>query len=451
MLYHARMDLPTLDPCAASAGTDVLLAARPWLRMDVQDGLLFDGVSLAAIAQGVGTPCWVTGADTLLRRVRTLQAAMGQVGVPVAIHFAMKSNDHLAVLALMRGAGVGMDVVSGGELARALHAGIDSAGIVFSGVGKTDAELDAALRAGIGQINVESAEELHRLSARATTLGLTAPVSLRVNPDVESGTHAKIATGHAETKFGVAHDDAAALYAQGTRLPGLRMDGLAVHIGSQIGVPAPFRDAYRRVAALVGDIRAAGHAVRRVDCGGGLGIAYGDDASLAGVPAAWAGAIATTLGGLDLALSIEPGRWLAAPAGLLLSRVIQTKAAPTPFVVLDAAMNDLARPALYDAFHAVVPVAPQRRAGRVMHLVGPVCETGDILAADRRMPEMRAGELVAILDTGAYGAVMSSTYNARPFAAQVMIGGGRWSVIRPRQPVEALWAGESVPGWLVRA
>lgn len=449
MLYHARMDLPTRD--APAAGTDAMLAARPWLRMDAHDGLLFDEVTLAGIAAAVGTPVWVTGADTLLRRVHTLQAAMHGAGAPVAIHFAMKSNDHLAVLALMRGAGVGVDVVSGGELARALHAGIAPADIVFSGVGKTDAELDAALVAGIGQINVESAEELHRLSARASALGRVAPVSLRVNPDVEAGTHAKIATGHAETKFGVAHDEAVALYAQGSGLAGLRMDGLAVHIGSQIGQPAPFRAAYRRVAGLVATLRAAGHAVRRVDCGGGLGIAYGDDAALAGVPEAWAGAIATTLGGLDVALSIEPGRWLAAPAGVLLARVIQTKAAPTPFVVLDSAMNDLLRPSLYEAFHAVVPVAPQRRPERPVHLVGPVCETGDILAADRLMPELRAGELVAILDTGAYGAVMSSTYNARPLAAQVLAAGGRWSVIRARQPVEALWADERVPDWLAGA
>ncbi len=428
-------------------GLAELLAARPFLRMHVQDGLVLEGVPLAAIADAVGTPCWVMSAGVLRARLAALRTAFEPLGAHV--HYAVKANDHLAVLSLMAAGGAGADVVSGGELQRALLAGVPAERIVFSGVGKQPAELLAAAQAGIAQVNVESAEELAMLSQVASAAGVTVPVALRINPDVDAGTHAKITTGRADNKFGIGLDAAAALYAQAAALPGVRPVGLAVHIGSQIGATAPYRTAFTHVAELVRAIRAAGHGVSRVDCGGGLGISYRDEAD--GSPAAFAGVVAATLGGLDVQLMIEPGRWLAGPAGLLLTSVVLTKTtAGRRFTVLDAAMNDLLRPAMYDAWHAIVPVAAADAVGAFSEsdVVGPVCETGDTFARRRLLPILAPHARVAILDTGAYGSVMSSTYNARPLAAQVMIDGDRWSTIRARQPVEAMWAGETIPGWM---
>ena len=434
----------TPDPDIAT-----LLAIRPHLRMHAQDGLLLEGVPLAAVADALGTPTWVYGAGTLRARYRALAAALAEAQLPAHIHFAVKANDRLAILRLLAAEGAGADVVSAGELRRALAAGIPPASIVFSGVGKTDAELRLALAHDIAQINLESAEELDMLAAVAARMGRTARVALRVNPDVDAGTHAKISTGRAADKFGIPYADAAALYARAATLPGIEPVGLAVHIGSQIRALAPFRDAYRRIAGLVRDLRAAGQSVRVVDCGGGLGIPYRDEPGAD--PVGLAGVLRAELGTLDVALVLEPGRWLVGPAGVLLASVVLVKrAGEGRFIVLDAAMNDLMRPAMYDAWHGIVPLdavtalAPARPA----EVVGPVCESSDTFARDRALPELAPGALVAILDAGAYGAVMSSTYNARPLAAEALVDGERWATIRPRQEITALWRDETVPPWL---
>jgi len=428
-----------------------LLAARPGLSLHAQDGLVLEDVPLSAIADALGTPCWVISAGTLRARYARLRAALGD---DVAIHYAVKANDHLAVLRILGAEGAGADVVSGGEFARARQAGMAPGACVFSGVGKTREELETAIAAGIGQINVESAEELARIDAVAAALGLVARIALRVNPDVDAGTHAKITTGLAENKFGIAWQQAAGLYAHAAGLASLRPVGLAVHIGSQIGRMAPFRDAFARVAGLVRGLRAAGQSVDVVDCGGGLGITYRDETEAD--PAAFAGALRATLGDLGLHLAIEPGRWLVAPAGLLLTSVVLVKQATGPdglgqrFVVLDAAMNDLVRPAMYDAWHGIVPLSASDAVGpcSLADVVGPVCESSDTFARSRALPALAPDARVAILDAGAYGSVMSSTYNARPLAAQALVDGARWTVIRPRQSIEALWATESVPNWI---
>ena len=426
-----------------------LVAARPHLRYNALDGLLVEGVPLNAIADGLGTPTWVLSAGALRGRLVRLQNALAGAGLDARVHYAVKANDHLAVLRLMATGGAGADVVSGGELRRALLAGIAPGDIVFSGVGKTMDALRLALASGVGQVNAESAEELDMLAAACTATGCTARTALRVNPDVDAGTHAKITTGRAENKFGIAYADIPALYARAATLPGVEPVGLAVHIGSQVLGMAPFRAAYVRLAEMVRALRAQGHPVTTVDCGGGLGIPYRDE--LAPTPEALAGAIRGALGGLGVKLAVEPGRWLAGPAGLLLASVVLVKhTGARRFVVLDAAMNDLLRPAMYEAWHGVVPVsavdalAPTEAAD----LVGPICETGDTFARLRPLPPLAPNARVAILDAGAYGSVMSSTYNARPLAAQALVDGARWATIRERQPVEALWAGERVPDWL---
>lgn len=432
---------PDPDPTTAE-----LIAARPHLSMHAMDGLLMEGVPLNAVADAVGSPTWVLSANCLRGRLWQLQDAMADL--PMQVHYAVKANDHLAVLRLMAQGNAGADVVSGGEMQRALRAGMSPAHIVFSGVGKSAPELRDALQAGVGQINAESAEELAMLSAVASSMGATARVALRINPDVDAGTHAKITTGRADNKFGIAYDDAAALYAHAAALPGLHPVGLALHIGSQIMSMTPYRAAYARTAELVRTLRAAGQAIDVVDCGGGLGVPYRNEP--ASTPAAFAGAIRAAFAGLDVRLAIEPGRWLIAPAGVLLTSVILSKTtAGRRFVVLDAAMNDLARPAMYDAWHGVVPVSAVDAVQPAFpaDIVGPVCESGDTFARGRALPRLDANARLAILDAGAYGSVMSSTYNSRPLAAQVMVDGSRWSVIRARQPVEALWAAETAPDW----
>jgi diaminopimelate decarboxylase len=440
-----------------SAGTEpdvaALIAARPHLRMDPAQGLMLEGVALAAIAGDLGTPCWVYGAGTIRGRLAALRAALAESGLGHAhIHYAVKANDHLAILAIMAAERAGADVVSAGEFLRARQVGIPASSIVFSGVGKTMGDLRLAVAQGIAQINVESREELAMLSAVAREAGRMVDLVIRVNPDVDAETHAKITTGKAENKFGIAWDEAEAVYAYAATLPGLRPQGLAVHIGSQILSLAPFRAAFGRVAAMVLRLRAAGHAVTRVDCGGGIGIPYGagEGPALAG----FAAALAETLGGLDLDLMLEPGRWLVGPAGLLLASVVLAKTTGNRgFLVLDAAMNDLVRPAMYDAWHGIVPVAgaDAARPGVPVDVVGPVCETGDTFARDRVLPALGPQALVAILDAGAYGAVMSSTYNARPLAAAALVDGPRWAVISPRQDIDALWSRETVPAWLLDA
>lgn len=425
-----------------------LIAARPHLSMHAMDGLLMEGVPLNAVADEVGTPAWVISAGSIRGRLRALQAALDEAALPARVHYAVKANDHLAVLRLMALGGAGADVVSGGELRRAMLGGIDAGHIVFSGVGKAEWELRLALEAGVGQVNVESAEELAMLSGIAHAMGRTARVALRINPDVDAGTHAKITTGRADNKFGIACGSAASLYAHAAGLPGIEPVGLALHIGSQILSMAPYRAAYARTADLVRDLRASGQSVRMVDCGGGLGIGYRGEPVAS--PAAFAGAIRATLGSMELELAVEPGRWLVGSAGLLLaSSVLVKSTGDRRFVVLDAAMNDLLRPAMYDAWHGIVPVSAVDAARPVApcDIVGPVCESGDTFARGRALPPLARNARLAILDAGAYGSVMSSTYNARPLAAEVLVDGDRWSVIRARQPLESLWAGETVPGW----
>jgi len=432
---------PSTDPSVQD-----LIALRPWLKHDAMDGLLLDGVPLAGIADTVGTPTWVYSATTMRARYKTLTSAMADAGLDMHVHYAVKANDSRAVLSLFAEQGAGADVVSGGELLKSLRAGIPASRIVYSGVGKSAAELRLALEHDIGQINVESAEELAMLSAIATATGRTARVAFRVNPDVDAGTNDKIATGRATDKFGIPFDDAVRLYAHAAALPGIRAVGLATHIGSQILGLAPYRDAYARIADLVITLREHGHTVETVDCGGGLGIPYRNEPAPS--PAGLAAAMKGAFHNLDVRLAMEPGRWLVGPAGLLLASVVLVKQTPLePFIVLDAAMNDLVRPAMYDAWHGIVPVsaidavAPARPAT----VVGPVCESGDTFARSRSLPALSPGAYVAILDAGAYGAVMSSTYNARPMAAEVWVDNGRWSVIRDRQPIEALWERERLP------
>ena len=443
-------------PLSVAAPTDPdpsfaeLLAARTHLSLHALDGLVMEEVPLARVAAAVGTPSWVYSAGSLRRRARALKAALSGAGLAASVHFAVKANANLAVLRVLAEEGLGSDVVSEGELRAARRSGIPASGIVFSGVGKTERELRLALAEDILQINLESAEEAEMLSALASSLGRTARVALRVNPDVDARTHAKITTGRSGNKFGVAIADAPALYARLAALPGLRPVGVAVHIGSQITAGmAAYRDAYAAVARLVRALRAQGLPVERVDCGGGLGIPYRDEA--APTPEALAGAIKATLGELGLPVMLEPGRWIAGPAGVLLSSVVLRKQeAGRRFLVLDAAMNDLVRPAMYDAWHGILPVAPAAHVAPLFpaDVVGPVCETGDTFARARALPLLEPGALVAFLDAGAYGAVMSSTYNMRPLAAEVLVDGTRFAVVRERQSHEALLAGQRLPPWL---
>ncbi len=432
------------DPTSAE-----LIAGRPHLAMHAMDGLLIDDVPLNAIADAIGTPVWVYSASAIRRRYRTLDSALSDAGVDAHIHYAVKANDRLAVLRLLAAEGAGADVVSEGELRRAREAGIPAEKIVFSGVGKTERELRLALAEDIAQINVESAEELEMLSAIATAVGGTARVALRINPDVDAGTHAKITTGRAQDKFGIPYVDAAALYGQAAALPGIQPIGLAAHIGSQILSVAPYRTAFGRLAELARALRADGLPVGVIDCGGGLGIPYRDEP--APLPAALAGAIRGALRDLDVDILIEPGRWLVGPAGVLLSSVILAKnTQDSRFIVLDAAMNDLVRPAMYDAWHGIVPVSAVDAVADTApaDVVGPVCESGDTFARARLLPPLGPGARVAILDAGAYGSVMSSSYNARLAAAEVVVDGGNWSVIRERESIADLWRSERVPNWL---
>ena len=443
------MAAPLPVPANADPSFAELIAARPHLSAHAMDGLLVEEVPLARIAAAVGTPAWVYSAGSLRRRARALAAAMQGAGLAASIHYAVKANPNLAVLRTLADEGLGADVVSEGELLAARAAGVPASAIVFSGVGKTGRELRLALAEDILQVNLESAEEAEALSALAASMGRTARVALRVNPDVDARTHAKITTGRSENKFGVAIADAPALYARLAALPGLAPVGVAVHIGSQItGGMAAYRAAYARLAELVTALRGAGLPVLRVDCGGGLGIPYRDEP--APTPEALAGAIKATLGPLGLPVMLEPGRWIAGPAGLLLaSVVVQKQGASRRFLVLDAAMNDLIRPAMYEAWHGILPVGAAALTAPLSpaDVVGPVCETGDTFTRDRALPALQPGALVALLDAGAYGAAMSSTYNMRPLAAEVLVDGARFAVVRDRQDHAALLAGQRLPAW----
>jgi diaminopimelate decarboxylase len=413
-----------------------------------RDGVLYaEGLSIAHIAKAVGTPFYVYSAASLRARYQTFAEAFA--AERPLICFAVKANSNLAVLRLLSRLGAGADVVSEGELRRALAAGIPPRRIIFSGAGKTGGELEAALAAGIRQVNIESIPELHRLSAIAASRRQIAPVALRVNPDVDALTHAKIATGKKGNKFGIDIDDAVDAYGLAASLPGVEPVGVAVHIGSQLLDLAPFRRAFGRVAELVLELRGAGFAVTRLDLGGGLGIRY--RAETPPKPEAYAALVREIFGTLGVELAFEPGRVLCGPSGLLVARVIYVKDGATRrFVIIDAAMNDLIRPALYDARHDIVPVrlpAP----GAVLSpadVVGPVCESGDTFATERELAPLAEDDLLVLTNAGAYGAVMSSTYNSRLLVPEVLVSDDQFAVIRPRPSFDELLGMDVVPRWL---
>lgn len=408
-----------------------------------------EDVSLPAIADAVGTPVYVYSTATLERHVRVFREAVAGLGTgEPLVAFAVKANPNKAVLATLARAGMGADVVSGGELYRALDAGMDPDKIVFSGVGKTADEMAQGLNAGIGQFNVESEPELDMLSAVATRLGTVARIAIRVNPDVVAGTHAKISTGGKENKFGIDYHAAPAAYAHAASLPGIQVRGVAVHIGSQLTDLVPLAAAFDRVGALIAELRAAGHTITHADLGGGLGVPYDPVRPLPPSPADYGAMVARATGGWDARLMFEPGRLIVANAGVLVSRVIRVKQGATaPFVVVDAAMNDLLRPSLYDAYHDIRAVRPTGERA-VTNIVGPVCETGDTFALGREMDVVAADDLVAFMTAGAYGATMASTYNSRALVPEVLVAGDRFAVVRERPPIAALAEADRLPPWL---
>ncbi|KZC24468.1 diaminopimelate decarboxylase [Rhodanobacter thiooxydans] len=402
---------------------------------------MFDGVDLRRLAERIATPFHAYSAGAIHRRIDELQAALA--GLDATVCFAVKANPNLAILQLMANAGVGADIVSVGELRRALNAGIPAERIVFSGVGKSADEIAGALNVGIMRFNVESLDELHTLQRLAKAQEVTARAAVRINPDVDARTHAKISTGKSENKFGVSIDEARRWFAERKQLSHVQLDGLHVHIGSQILSVEPFRLALQRVAAFWQELERTGHPINSIDVGGGLGVCYraGVDRPLAA--ADYVDVIRAALAGYRGRLLLEPGRWLVAEAGVLLTRVLRVKeGAERRFLVLDAAMNDLQRPSLYDAWHDIVPVADTPRPPATYDIVGPVCETGDTFARARELPECSAGDLLLIRATGAYGASMASTYNSRPLAAEVLLDQGRYAVVRRRQHFEEMIAGE---------
>jgi diaminopimelate decarboxylase len=413
----------------------------------LRDGELYaEDVPLARIAAEVGTPVYVYSRATLERHARVFREALSGVG-PTHFAYAVKANPNLAVLRVMRREGFGADVVSGGELGRALAAGMAPADIVFSGVGKQAHEFVQGLDAGIGQFNLESEEEGTELSAFAVERGQRAACALRVNPDVDAGTHDKISTGRADNKFGVPLDRAAAIYSRLAALPGLEMRGLAVHIGSQLFDLTPLENAFVKLGALMRELRAAGLTVSHMDLGGGLGVPYqpGDNPPS---PADYGAMVARVTQGWDATLMFEPGRVIAGNAGVLLTRVVRVKqGAFDPFVIVDAAMNDLARPALYGAWHDFEAVRPSNKR-MTANIVGPICETGDTFAMGRNIEGVEAGDLAIFRTAGAYGATMASSYNSRGFVPEVMVDGDKYAVVADRIAPEAIAASERVPDWL---
>jgi diaminopimelate decarboxylase len=411
-----------------------------------QGRLHAEDVAIADIARAVGTPFYCYSTATIERHYRVFAESLA--GLDATICYAVKANDNIAVIRTLARLGAGADVVSEGELRRAIAAGVPPAKIVFSGVGKTRAEMAYALKVGIGQFNVESEPELDALDEVATAAGQRAAVALRVNPDVEAHTHDKIATGRKHDKFGIDIETARRLYARASNMRGIEPVGLAVHIGSQLTSLAPFRAAFERMAELVRELRAEGLAIRRLDLGGGLGIIYQNESPPP--PEAYGRLVREVTEGLGVALEFEPGRLIVGNAGVLVASVIYVKRTPERrFVIVDAAMNDLIRPTLYGARHRVTPVA--RAAGVPQHLsdvVGPVCETGDILAKDVDLPDLAPGDLLAIESTGAYGAVMASTYNTRLPVAEVLVNRDQFYVIRPRPTYRDLISLDRVPDWL---
>ena len=415
-----------------------------------RDGALHaEDVPLAEIAAAVDTPFYVYSTATLLRHYRLFDEALDWG--PHVICYAMKAASNQAILTTLAQAGAGMDVVSEGEYLRAKAAGVPGDRIVFSGVGKTAREIRTALEGGIRQFNVESEPEMERRSAIATEMGSEAPITIRVNPDVDARTHAKIATGKSENKFGIPISRAREVYALAASLPGLRVVGIDVHIGSQLTDLEPFETAYRKVAELTGQLRADGHEISRLDLGGGLGIPYTRSNEAPPLPTDYGDLIRRTVGDLGCEIEIEPGRLIVGNAGLLVSSVIYVKSGEgRNFLILDAAMNDLIRPAMYDAWHDIVPVV-EPEPGRELaqyDVVGPVCESGDTFARGRMLPIVASGDLVAFRSAGAYGAVMSSEYNTRPLIPEVMVNGDQFAVIRARPSFDEIINRDTIPSWL---
>ncbi|MER8981303.1 MULTISPECIES: diaminopimelate decarboxylase [unclassified Mesorhizobium] len=417
---------------------------------DYRDGVLHaEDVAIPDIAAQIGTPFYCYSTATLTRHYRVF--AQSFAGLDTLVCYAMKANSNQAVLRTLAKLGAGADVVSEGELRRALAAGIPAGKILFSGVGKTAREMDFALAAGILCFNVESEPELELLSARATALGKVAPISLRINPDVDAKTHKKISTGKAENKFGIPWQRARQVYARAAKLPGIRITGIDTHIGSQITELQPFDDAFALLVDLVGALRADGHAIEHIDVGGGLGIPYRIDNNPPPLPDAYAQIVRKHVTKLGLKVMFEPGRLISGNAGILVSEVIFVKEGDAKnFLVVDAAMNDLIRPTLYDAFHDIRPVVqPPADTPRMMvDVVGPVCETGDYIGLDRDLPRLKAGDLIAVSTAGAYGAVQAGTYNTRLLVPEVLVDGDRFHVVRPRPTYDDLIGLDSMPDWL---
>ncbi|MFI5352098.1 MAG: diaminopimelate decarboxylase [Candidatus Binatales bacterium] len=405
------------------------------------DRLYAEDVSLTDLAQRIGTPFYVYSARTIRRHFRVFDEAFA--GTNHLVCFAMKALDNLSVLKLFSSMGSGFDVVSGGELMRCIRVGADPRKIVFSGVGKTDQEIEAALQAGILMINAESSPELNRIAAVARRMKKRAPVSLRVNPDLDPGTHPHISTGHRTSKFGVPLSQVMEYYAQARAMPDLELVGLSTHIGSQITDTSPFTEAAGKVAAIVKQLRSDGIVLKNLDLGGGLGIPYLEEPPQ---PAEYAKAILAPIAGLDLRIITEPGRVIVGNAGVFVTRVLYIKETDVRrFVIVDGAMNDLIRPVLYEAYHAIWPV--EQRAGArqiVADVVGPVCESGDFFARERALPEPKEGDLIALMSAGAYGFVMASNYNSRPRAPEVLVDGEKAHVVRERETFEDLIRGEKI-------
>lgn len=408
-----------------------------------------ENVAVAAVAAQMGTPFYLYSAAAIRENYRRFAASFSDM--PMLVAYAVKANSNQAVLRLLAREGAGADIVSGGELRRAQAAGIDPSKIVYSGVGKTAAELDFALEQKIRCFNVESVAELQLLAERAAAKHCKAPVSLRINPDIDARTHDKIATGKAENKFGIAAAQAREAYALAASYPSIEICGVDVHIGSQIEEAEPFAQCFAFAARLVADLRAAGFPIRHIDVGGGLGIAYKAGAKAPLAAEAYAALLRRHLGGLDLEFITEPGRYIVGNAGILVASVLSVKQSEGKnFLIADAGMNDLIRPTLYEAWHEILPVAEADNRGEKLKtdIVGPVCESGDYLALNRQMPALKRGALLAVFSCGAYGAVMAGTYNSRPLIAEALADGSRFAAIRAREGYAELLARDIVPGWL---